>query len=175
MLTLSEIKQSLKIKSNEFDSLIENLITPCTQEVISYTNNFFVSPSLVFEERITFEEGVGVQTKIKLTSELTSFPASGWVAIRLGSLNNGVYKYEKAQDGLSLLVPNYMVIGSDNCLLSYCEFPQDVKMNFPMLIAYYLYKKGVFEKSESLPGGYSVSYKNKQELLNNLFGLYRVL
>ena len=52
------------------------------------------------------------------------------------------------------------------------SWPPDIALPFSLLVKYYIEKSGKLAESESLPGGYSVKYKNEADLLS-LFNQYR--
>lgn len=177
MITLDKVKSVLNISNNEFDSQITNLIYPSLVESLNYTNNHFPLSRLAYSGNLTITKSSSDYfiTAIDNNNAFANYRVNGYITFKDSySFNTEVFIYSKVGGLLKITEPFSVIEFTGYGSIVPIDAPLDYEVNVCLLIGYYLNKKGFYEVNESLPGGYSVSYKLKNDLLFDLFGKYRL-
>jgi hypothetical protein len=198
IITLEKTKELLQITDNTKDSLIESLIPLVQDSVCSYCNNLFTNSNFqIISSNIEFVAGVEANpdadpdpivevlpTIINTDANyiLNGFTDGCEIRVMGSKLNNGTYEVETVSaDTLTLKssaigeIKNEVVtnIFLDTVIITLVQWPKELWLPVATLIGAKLAAKGSGVKSESLPGGYSVTYETQPELLKSLFRNFR--
>jgi len=151
-------------------SLVAALIPDLQTMVMDYCRNSFLNHNMELNaSTISFD----THTITDSASGFTDFYVGDY-KVRGSKFNNGIATVTAAVAG-ALTVSETLVTetaGNDIWIIK-VDFPTSIKPAFAQLINYYLTKQGKQVKSESLPGGYSVSYKDSDSLMFELFGQWK--
>lgn len=175
IITLEETKSLLKISDAAQDTLIEQLIPLVQRLIIVYCRNHFINYNFQYESTDIYFEADSEGGLIKLNNENDSLLNRGFTVGSdisvIGSLeNDGIYSIKSVEDKiitvneLNIINENY----NEHVMLSRVQFPTDLKLDAATIINYFLEQKSQLVQSESLPGGYSVTYKEQPQLFMSL-------
>lgn len=151
-------------------SLVDVLIPNLQTMVMEYCKNSFLNHNMELNaSTISFAS----HTITDSASGFTDFYAGDYKVIG-SKFNNGIVTVSSVADG-ALTVSETLVTeaAANDIWIIKVDFPTSIKPAFAQLINYYLTKQGKQVKSESLPGGYSVSYKDADSLMYELFGNWK--
>jgi len=153
-------------------SLVATLIPDLQSLVMDYCKNSFLNNNIyVSAGTISFDTNT-------VTDSASGFVDAYFVAgdykVRGSKLNNGILTVSAVAAG-ALTVSETLVteLAGSEITITKVDFPTSIKPAFAQLINYYLTKQGKQVKSESLPGGYSVSYKDGDTMMFELFGQWK--
>lgn len=178
IITLEETKAILKITDSTYDQHILSLIPIVQSKIISYCRNYFLDTRVKLEHYKIFFEVSSSGHFIKLPIDFdNSFLNKGFypdcdIAVIDSLSNDGVYTIDDVQDKAIKIKEAFLK--PENAFLEYSsfnpirvvkvQFPTDLKLDAALIIKNYIEQKSSFVSSESLPGGYSVTYKDPVSL-----------
>lgn len=175
MINLSFVKSILKITDTNSDALIDSLIYPCVAEALKYSNNTFPNTSVTYSGYITIEQvSTDFYIKSAASDAFVNYAQEGYITVKEADLQSMIYQYQKSGNDLKIIKPTELTYYEGYAIISPITIIEDFAIAVALLIGWYLNQKGVYELTESLPGGYSVSYKHKSVLLYDLFNQYRI-
>ena len=191
IISLTDAKVLLQIAPTDTtnDSLISALIKLVQSEVVRYCNNSFLMPTAQsvlnsnFAETITFHANTPGGTPAVAATITDS--ASGFVTAGLHSgydvkvygsqINDGIYLVTTVAAGvltLDLGETLFDEIAGADVTIQGIRWPKDIVIPVVNRLRYHMEKSGKLVKSETLPGGYSVTYKDGPDVMSG-FDLYR--
>jgi len=182
IITLARTKELLQIATGDTskDSLITSLIPSIQALVIGYCKNMFINDASIFvSSKISFNK---TDKKINSSESVNSFIDKGFfdgcdVSV-MGSLYNDKIYVVKTVGADSLLLDTTETLVIDEAegntiIVSRVDFPIDLQLGVAQLIQFHLTNIGKQVVSESLPGGYSVTYRQAESLMKEYFSTYR--
>lgn len=151
------------------DNLISTLIPIIQDKVIKYTRNDFLNKNVQIDGAFAFVNG----SPDTITDSQEGFVDADIVAgdyrIRFSKHNSGIVTVSSVAAGTLTLSTTTTVVNesADNSILiTQVKWPAGIDVDVANLINYYLSpKKGQGIKSESLPGGYSVTFASEVDLM----------
>lgn len=173
VITLNEVKSLLQLITVDStrDALITTLIPVVQKNVVRYCRNSFLNPQIrLLSSAIAFTvEGVE-PLSYKIADEHLRFLdyhfIPGDYKISGSLLNDGIYTITDVEAS-ALTVAEVLRVESagEYIQIVKVEFPEDLKIPVSQYIRWLLTIQGKIVKSESLPGGYSVTFKDEQEVM----------
>lgn len=184
MITLADIKGILNITDTSQDALISLLIPLKFQEVSDYCNNRFIdySGGYVESEGVTLTAGAdAVKDSIVIPNNEffeAKFYSGGDIYVNGSASGNNGFKVADIVTDNTLTLNTIGEFTNETASDYYITIhkvliPKSLYIPFAELINKQLNNKGLFEKSETLPGGYSVTYKTDVEFFNSKFSMFR--
>lgn len=169
IIKTDEALKLMQLSVDNYD-LVNELIPIVQSKVVAYCKNSFLDSAIwVKSENLVIESNT-ITADIDL--EEAGFYEGCDFRISGSKYNDGVYEVESI-DGEAITIKNTLLPETDNYItLQRVVFPQDIKIDVVQLLKYYFAKEGKLVKSESLPGGYSVTFKDENEIMKG-FNLYR--
>lgn len=149
------------------DALITMLIPIVQDKVIQYTRNDFLNKNVQISGAYAFVNG----TPDTITDENENFVENDVVAgdyrIRFSKHNNGIVTVSSVAAGTLTLSTTTTVVDEDadnTLIITQVKWPDGIEYDVAALIGGSLTPlQGAGVKSESLPGGYSVTYATDSE------------
>lgn len=175
IITLNEVKSLLQLTTTDAtrDALITSLIPFVQKNVIRYCKNSFLNQQIVLvSSAFAFTiEGSGTLV-YKITDENSRFTDYKFIAgdykVSGSLLNDGIYQVTNvAADALTVTEVLKAEAAGEDIQITKVEFPDDIKIPVSQYISWLITKQGKSVKSESLPGGYSVTFKDEQEVMKS--------
>lgn len=168
--TLDKVNQILGYTTGDDttrDALITALIPMVQDNIIRYTRNDFLNKNVQIDGQFAFVKG----DPDTITHSDSEFVENDFIAgdyrVRFSKNNNGIITVASVTaDTLTLSTSNTIVNESaDNeIIITQIKWPVGIELPVAHLIGASLTPKGTNVKSESLPGGYSVTYLSNSEL-----------
>jgi len=178
IITLEKAKEILQIPTatTTYDDLITSLIPIVQKAVVRYCRNSFVNANIQYgNSTFAFVNG----TPATITDSDEQFVEELFVAgdykIQGSLLNDKIVEIDTVAVGTLTLDSTETLVAEDEAEFVYLtkvEFPEDIQFHVAMLIKWYMTTQGKQVKSESLPGGYSVTFMSPTEIMQP-FNLYR--
>lgn len=169
IIKLSEVKEILGLVSDDSkDSLIRTLIPIVQSSVISHTRNYFTNIGIqIVSSKLSF---VAADKKIILGQESFTdyFFTEGDYKITDSKHNDGVYEIGTIS-ATELVVKDSSFkfpvdeAAENTITITKMNFPEDIKVPVALYIDKLIKKRDTSVVSESLPGGYSITYKDQSE------------
>lgn len=163
-----------------YDSLITTLIPIVQKLIVKYCRNSFLNPNFQYQANTIAFVAVDGETAAKITDSQSQFVEADFVAgdykIRWSKYNDKIVNVETVAAGTLTLASGETLVteaAENSPMLTKVEFPEEIQLPTAHLINHYMNKQGRGVKSESLPGGYSVTYKDENEMMFELFGQWR--
>ncbi len=185
IITSAQCKSLLQITANTYDTLIAALIPLVQMRVCRYTNNSFTDANIQLNTNTISLTASDFSNPLSLVygtvlDSSNSFIDSGFasgndVKVLGTKSNDGIFTASTVASGqltLSALDNITAETFGDMITITKVVFPQDIQLDVANLINYYITKQGKLVKSESLPGGYSASFKSDEEVYKP-FNRYR--
>ncbi len=171
IITASEVKTLLQIPPSDTskDTLIDMLIPLVQDKIVSRLNNSFsVVDCRVVGSTLAFVSG----TPAKITDSSSSFLTTGFFTgcevLVSGSLSNdGYYVAGTVLAGEIDLATDETLVNESSgreFTITRVQWPTAIKLEVAFLINYYSTRQGKLVNTESLPGGYSTTYKSDLEV-----------
>jgi hypothetical protein len=179
IITVAEAKTLLQIGDSSKDALLAALIPLIQGKVVRYCNNSFVDTSRrATSSGIAFVAG----SPATITDTNAGFVAAGLSAtddiVVTGSHDNdGIYGLSIVQAGTLTLASGLTLLNEAagwSITISRVAWPSEIKLPVSILLGYFLAKQGKLVSQESLPGGYSATFKSETEVMS-LFNDFRKL
>lgn len=172
IITLSEVKTLLQLTSiSTYDTLITALIPLVQKQIINYTNNSFLNIAVQYYGSGLVFTSADRKITIPDSFDFTeNYFVAGEYKITGSYLNNGIFEVDTVE-AQALTVKNGTtpaVVNEESnvpILITKVEFPEDIKLDVALYINWMMKKQGKDVLSESLPGGYAVTYKNDKDAL----------
>jgi hypothetical protein len=181
IITQAEVKTLLQITNTTYDTLISTLIPIVQKNVIRYCRNSFLNTNFQYEASTVAFVAVSGETHAKITDSESQFVEYDFIAgdykIRWSKYNDKIVTVSTVEAGTLTLAEGEILVteaAENSVMITKVEFPEDIKIPVAQYINYLITKSGKLVKSESLPGGYSVTYKDEKEVLSQ-FNLWRKL
>jgi len=177
-ITQTETKTLLQISASTWDSLITSLIPLAKRKIVRYCNNAFLDANIYIEaETIACVSG----TPATITDSDSGFVDAGFVSghdilVYGTDDNDGQYNAATVAAGTLTLLTGESLTSEDagnEVLITRIKWPDELKLPASQLLAFLIQKQGKLVGSESLPGGYSVQYKDERALMAELFTDFR--
>lgn len=179
LITLAEVRTLLSITPSDTgrDTLISTLIPFVQKRIVEYCNNsFLVLASQVRGTTVAFIAGTPATITDSDSGFVDAAFASGCdIKVRGSWFNDGTYNVATVAAGVLTLASGEVLTtetAGETITVTRIKWPSDLKLDAAQLINYYLTTRGKLEKDETLPGGYSVTYKSDDEIWQ-LFNKYR--
>lgn len=179
-ITTAMVKSILQITTNDKDSLINTLIPFAMEQFHNYSHNYFLDMRVQFIGSPLQFKSVEKQI-VKLTTSGGSFTDNNFIAgfykISYSANNNKVVQVNSvSEDTLTCSSDTILIdeITNSDVIITKVNYPESLKLDLAWFIHYLIYNyANQFIASESLPGGYSVTFNDKN-ILDRLFGKYRI-
>jgi len=179
IITQAEAKSLLQITSTTYDTLITTLIPIVQKYVIRICRNSFLNTNFQYSSNTIAFVAIDDDTPAKITDSDSQFVESDFVAgdykIRWSKYNDKIVTVDTVEAGTLTLASGETLVteAAENAVtITKVEFPEDIKLPVAQLINYHITKSGKLVKSESLPGGYSVTFKDESEIMS-MFNQWR--
>jgi hypothetical protein len=184
IITYAELNTLLALNNTKATECA--LLIPIIQDkIIEYCNNNFVDTGLQVQSSklslsyVELDERSYVDSTDETIDFTKLFIAGNDISI-IGSLsnNNGVYEIESVTANQIVLVAGVVLTNELNAeftttfTITRVRFQIGIKADTAWLINRFLTTQGSIVKSESLPGGYSVTFKDEAEQMK-AFNKYR--
>lgn len=158
--------QLLGYTDGENDALIRLVIPRVQDKIIEETNNYFLDPNMYLQGTLVIADNI-----IYGEFQDAGFRLGMDVRLKDSIYNDGVYEITEIDEG-GIKVNAELEDEESYIKITRVKFPLGLELEVAQLIKYYLTKEGKLVQSESLPGGYSVTFKDEKELLKP-FNVYR--
>jgi len=174
IITLNEVKTLLQIPSADTtkDTLINTLIPIAQKSIIRYCKNSFLNSAIrVTGSGIAFVvSGTSPNFIYTITDENSRFVenkfSAGDYKVSGSNFNDQIVTVtEVTADTLTTSTVLKTEVAEEWIAITRVEFPEEIKPLVAQLINYHMTLQGKSVKSESLPGGYSVTFKDEVELM----------
>ena len=178
IITAAEVKSiGLQTTATTWDTLIAALIPIAQAKILNHCGmRYFLNQDIkIYGSGIALVSG----TPATITDTGSDFVDADFVAgdykIYGTSHNNKIVTVQTvAAATLTLATGETLVseIAGDEITIVKADWPESIKFDVAQYIVWMISKQGKSVSSESLPGGYSVTYKNEKEILS-AFNEYR--
>ena len=179
LMTLAEVKTLLSLTSTDSvrDALITTLIPLVQNRIVNYCNNSFILPDVQLEaDTIAFTNTAPALITDSDSGFVTAlFTNLCDVKVQGSASNDGIYNVATVAAGTLTLTTGEVLITEAASLvitLTRVRWPKELKLDAAQLVNYYLTTQGKMVVSESLPGGYSVTFKDDKGVMS-MFNRYR--
>jgi len=175
IITVDEVNAILGY-SYEYDSRIKKLIPFVQNQIVDYCNNSFLDWNIyITASTISFLTRTITDSNSGFID--AEFYRGCNIKILDSKYNNGVYELKSVAAGSMEIVEDFnqsfVQEDADNTItILRVKFPEEIKLKTAMLIKSFIEGKGQLVKSESLPGGYSVTFKDDLEIMS-MFNQWR--
>jgi hypothetical protein len=170
-MTKDEVKALLGIASADTtrDTLISTLIPLVQKRIVAYCNNSFLLPTIqVYGTTVAFVSGAPAT----ITDSDEGFVDAGFkttndVKVGGSASNDGIYNVTTVAAGVLALTTGEVLVdeaAGELVSVTRVKWPEDLKLDAASIINHYLTTQGRLAKSETLPGGYSITYKDDPEV-----------
>jgi kynurenine formamidase len=184
IITLANVKSILQIPTADTsqDTLISLLIPEIQKSIVRRCNNSFLNTDVQLSaSTISFTTTTIIDSDNHFIDEGYFF--NGMDLKAYGSkLNDGIYEIKTVAAGtlttetaITQCQPTRVEAAENEIILTMVDFSKVNKFDVAMLINYALTKQGKGVKSESLPGGYSVTYKDENEVWSSILNQHKRL
>ena len=175
IITQEGVRTLLQLPDNSSDELVKTLIPIAQQKICAYCRNNFLDVSKQStSSNLTFDETTVVDSNNTTLFSDEDFDVGDYF-IR-GSKHNDGFRTIKTVESDTLTISDdakFAAEAADRTVtITKVKFPTGIELDVALFIKWMMSMKGKTVKSESLPGGYSVTYKNEREQLKS-FNLYR--
>jgi hypothetical protein len=172
MILLSEVKAMLLLTDTTKDTLINRVIPLVQEKIMNHCKNHFLDNNIYIQGlTLSFTAKAGA-TKAYVSDSGSGFVTAGFkehgsIYVRGSLYNDGVYTVDTVEAGKMTIVEDFETEtgGATYPVITKVKFPASIKFDFANLIRSAITNEGKLVKSESLPGGYSVTFKEDDELL----------
>ena len=179
LITLAQAKALLSLTSTDAtrDALITTLIPLVQARIVEYCRNSFLLVDVQLEaDTIAFTNAAPAL----ITDSDSGFVDAGFtnlcdVKVQGSACNDGIYNVTTVAAGTLTLTTGEVLITEAASLvitLTRVRWPKDLQLDTAQIINYYLTTQGKLVQSESLPGGYSVTFKDDKDVWS-MFNKYR--
>lgn len=146
--------------AGENDALITTLIPIIQDKIVDYCNNSFLT-DIYLNDTMTFTASTNTITG--------DFPTAGFkikdnIKIFDSDYNDGFAEILEISS-TQIKVDKELTTEETSVTVRQVKFPESLKLLVVDLLRYYLSDKGKLVKSESMPSGYSVTYKDESEIM----------
>ena len=187
IITLAQVKSILQIPTADTsqDTLISLLIPEIQKSIVRRCNNSFLNTDVQYQQIVASTIAFTTTT---ITDSDSHFIDEGYffngmdLKVYGSKLNDGIYEIKTvAADTLTIETaitqcqPTRVETAENGIILTMVDFSKISKLDVALLLNYGLMKQGKGVKSESLPGGYSVTYKDENEVWSSIFSQHRRL
>ena len=179
IITAQEVRDILQISTTDttVDFSIAKLIPLVQKKVVRYCNNSFLNYNIQYEaSTLAFVSSAPASITDSDSGFLESFFSVGDYKIFGSKLNDKIVSVLTVAAGSLTLADDETLIdeaAENSILITKVEFPEDIKIPVATMISYLMKQQGKFVTSESLPGGYSATYKDEKDIMSSLFREYR--
>lgn len=176
IITVAEAKTLLQLGDTSKDALLTALIPLVQNRIVRYCNNSFVDPSRqIISNKVAFVAGSPATITDGSDGFVTAGLAAGDVVVTGSRSNDGIYAVQTVQAGTLTLETGLTLLDESagwDIGITRVAWPSEIKLPASVLLGYYLAKQGKLVTNESLPGGYSATFKSEMDVLG-LFNDFR--
>lgn len=175
IITLDKVKTLNQITVNTFDNLITELIPIAQGKIVAYCGTVFNSNSISLVDSFIFSKADKTIISNELFDDYHFYVGDIYIS---GSYKNDGFKQIESIEGNIVTLKSTETlededVDTNSAIISQVVFPSGIEIPTATLINYLITKQGKLVESESLPGGYSVKYKDSNSLMKDLFKDYR--
>jgi len=167
----------IPVATTTYDTLITTLIPKVQAMIIKYCRNSFLNINFRYGSNTIAFVAVDGVTPASITDSNAYFVTSDFVAgdykIRWSKYNNKIVTVDTVAAGALTLASGETLVAEaaeNSVMITKVEFPEEIQLPTAHLINYFMNTKGRQVKSESLPGGYSVTFKDDAEMMKPFNG-----
>jgi hypothetical protein len=177
IITKLEVRELLQLGNDtSYDDLITRLIPEVQKDVIKKCNNYFLNTNVqLTASTITFNADGTITDSAEGFTDAKFFDGMD-LKIFGTDLNDGVVEVATVTAGtLTLNTLNSLrsEASGEAITLTMVDFSRISKFDLAMIFKYYLAKEGKLVNNESLPGGWSGTYKTEREVWQPIIDKHR--
>lgn len=176
IITTDKVKELLQITGTTYDVLIASLIPLAQNRISEYCGTIFNTHNFLYDSFV-FNATAKTITANDSFEDVHIIPGDIYIS---GTYNNDGFKVVESVTGNQLTLKTGEAIvdeddNSNSALITLVKFPTGIEISVASYIQHLMNKQGKLVESESLPGGYSVKYKDTDTIMKELFKDYRKL